>query len=378
MKVKHLLLAAVCCATALCAKAQHQAAAKTFTRNKVLVEKHTGLACPNCPDGDRLFNGYLDRCPQYKDKVVEMRHNSYAPYDKYFQAFHRELSDLWRVDGWPRYYMDRCHYNGWKFSDPIDYGINRGIFSNEETDEIGLRLAKPTNVSLSLSGSTYNPSTKTLNVRVSGEVTSSLPDLHINIFLLQDDDSYEGTSCAYLTKSVHGDWLPVSNGRYDVQYSMTIADKYRQVTTNPERMRVVAFVSSFDDTDFTYSEVHNCEVVSVTSLPATAVRPRMQCAAPSVELQGQQLVMKSTTPGAAYFYSVTAGATADLTTASAADLSKATFTVKAYAGAPGYTDSPEVTKTFTLLDLIGDKKDVNGDGTISVSDIPSLIKLMKR
>lgn len=374
MKVKHILFAAVCCTATLSAQAQ----AKTFTRNKVLVEKHTGLACPNCPDGDRLFNGYLERCPQYKDKVVEMRHNSYAPFDRYFQSFHRELSDLWRVDGWPRYYMDRCHYNGWKFSDPIDYGINRGIFSNEETDEIGLRLAKLTNVSLSLSGSTYNPSTKTLNVRVSGEVTASLPDLHINIFLLQDDDSYEGTSCAYLTRSLHGDWLPVSAGRYDVLYTMTIEDQYRSVKTNPDRMRVVAFVSSFDDKDFTNSEVHNCDVVSLSSLSAAPPRPRQQCASPSIELQGQQLVMKSATPGAAYFYSLTSDATADLTTASAADLAKATFTVTAYAGAPGYTDSPEVTKTFSILDLIGDKKDVNGDGKVTVTDLPALINLMKK
>lgn len=374
MKVKHTLLAAMCCTTALCAEAQ----TVTFPRNKVLVEKHTGLSCPNCPEGDRFFNAYLERCPQYKDKVVEMRHNSYAPYDTYFQTFHRDLSDLWRVDGWPRYYIDRCHPEGWRYSDPRDYGINRGVFTNEETDELGLRLAKPTNVSLAFTGSVYNPSTKTLTVCVSGEVTASLPDLHINIFLLQDNDSYEGTSCAFLTKSVHGDWLPVSNGHYDVQYTMTIEDKYRYVTTNPDRMRVLAFVNSFDDTDFTYSEVHNCDVVSVTSLPDTAPLSRQQCDAPSIELQGQQLVMKSETPGASYFYSVTSNVTDDLTTTSAADLAEATFTVKAYAGAPGYTDSPEVTKTFTLLNLVGDKKDVNGDGTITVTDLPALINLMKQ
>lgn len=377
MKVKHILLAALCCASALCAQAQSKAAARTFTRSKVLIEKHTGLACPNCPDGDRALREYIERHPDYADKFVEMRHNNYHSFDNYFVDFQLDISDMWRVDGWPRYFVDRCDPNGNRYTDPRSYGMGRGEFDGDSTDEIGNRLNKLTNVSIALTGSSYNPTSKTLNIRVSGEVTASLPNLHINIFLLQDDDRFEGTSRAFLTKSVHGDWLPVSGGRYDVMYSYVIPDKIRTIATDPSRMRVVAFVSSFDDADFTFSEVHNCDVVSVTTLPSTMLLPRQQCAAPTIEIQGQNLVMKSKTPGASYFYSVTSNVSADLTTTKNLDLSRATFTVTAYAGAPGYTDSREVTKTFTLLDLIGDLKDVNGDGTVSIADIPALIKLLR-
>lgn len=374
MKVKHILLAAVCSATALCASAQ----TKTFTRNKVLLEKHTGVRCGWCPSGDAAVRGFMERHPNYADKMFEMRHNSYSSPDMYTLQFHNDICSMWKVDGHPRYFVDRCHPDGYTYEEPDNYGISWGMFNTESFDPVGRRLDIPTYVSLSMDGSAYDPTTGKLTVTVSGEVTKSLPSLRISVFLTQDHGGYDGTSRAFLTRSVHGDYLPVSDGRYNVQYTYDIPAKIGQVTTAPANMKVVAFISSFDDKDFTYSEVHNCDVVSLRSLPNTAPRPRLQCAAPSVELHGQQLVMKSTTPGAAYFYSVTTGATADLTTASAADLSKATFTVKAYAGAPGYTDSPEVTKTFTLLDLIGDKRDVNGDGTISVSDIPSLIKLMKR
>lgn len=385
MKVKHILLAAVCCTMTLGAQGQNRAAAvKTFTRTRVLIEKHTGLGCQYCPEGDRIMEAYIARHPEYEGKFIEMRHNSYSQ-DQLTVPFHMDIRNVWNVSGFPKYYVDRCHPEGWKGSNPRFYELERSAFSVDTPDEIAVRLAKPTNVSISLTGSCYNPSTQSLTVRVSGEVTASLPDLHINVFLVQDGiyvaykgETYDGTSRACLTSSVNGDFLPVSNGRYDVAYTYQIPGKIGGVNTDPEKMRVVAFVSSFDDTDFTNSEVHNCDVVSVTSLPNTAPRPRLTCAAPTISLNGQQLHFESNTPGAVYFYNVTSNASADLSTAKDADLSKATFTVTASAGAPGYNNSPEVTKTFTILDLIGDKKDVNGDGTISVTDVPTLIKLMQK
>lgn len=382
MKVKHILLAAMCCTAALCAQAQSTAG--TFTRNRVLIEKHTGLSCQYCPDGDRLLKAYIDRHPEYQGKFVEMRHNSYSG-DMLTVPFHMDIRSMWSPSGFPKYYVDRCHPMGWKGASPQYYELERAVFMYDETDEIANRLAKPTNVSLSFSGSAFNPSDNTLTVRVSGAVTASLPDLHISVFLVQDGiyvaykgETYDGTSRAFLTNSVHGDFLPVAGGRYDVAYTYTIPAKLGQIATDPSKMRVVAFVSSFDDTDFTNSEVHNCDVVSVTSLSGATPRPRQQCVSPTIELQGQQLVLKSPTPGAVYFYSVTSNVTNDFATLSAADLSKATFTVTAYSGAPGYNNSPTVTKSFTLLDLIGDKKDVNGDGIVSVADVPSLIKLLKK
>lgn len=378
MKVKHILLAAVCCTMTLGAKAQNRAVTKTFTRNKVLLEKHTGVRCGWCPSGDAAVNGFMGRHPEYADKMFEMRHNSYSSSDMYTLQFHYDICSMWKVDGHPRYFVDRCHPNGYKYEVPDNYGISWGSFNSETFDPIGRRLSIPTYVSLSMDGSVYNPSTGKLTVTVSGEVTKSLPDLRISVFLTQDHGGYDGTSRAFLTRSVHGDYLPVHDGRYSVQYTYDIPSRIGQLTTDPSTMKVVAFVSSFDDTDFTNSEVHNCDVVSVTSLPNTAPRPRLTCAAPTISLNGQQLHFESNTPGAVYFYNVTSNASADLSTAKDADLSKATFTVTASAGAPGYNDSPEVTKTFTILDLIGDKKDVNGDGTISVTDVPTLIKLMQK
>lgn len=387
MKVKHTLpyqyalrlFAVLCCIFALAAQAQE----RTFTRTKVLLEKHTGISCSWCPYGDRAVEGFLVRHPEYADKMFEMRHNSYSSGDVLTVDFHNEIKRMWDVDGHPRYYVDRCHPDGYRYETPREYGISWGSFNTESFDPVGRRLSIPTNVSISLSGSAYNTTTKTLTVRVSGEVTKTLPDLHISVFLTQDiyyppkGETYEGTSRAFLTRNVHGDLLPVSNGRYDVAYTYTIPDRIGSFATDLAKMKVVAFVSSFDESDFSDSEIHNCDVVSVTSLPNAAPRPRPICASPNISLQGHQLAFASTTPGAVYYYTISSRVSADCTTARDADLSKATFTVTAYAAAPGYKDSPEISRTFTLLDLIGDRKDINGDGTISVSDIPTLIRLLQ-
>lgn len=373
MKVQYILLAAMCYTTSLCSQAQVQ----TFVRSKVLIEKHTGKNCPNCPDGDRLFGEYMTRHPEYDGKVFEMRHNNYFPPDVYYVDFQRQISNMWEVDGWPRYYADRCHPKGWRYESAKQYGLSRGEFAGDETDPVGRRLATPTSVSISFEGSGYNPATKTINVRLKGEVTQSLPDLHVNIFLVQELDGFEGSSRAFLTRSVHGDWLPVSHGNYDVVYTYDIPDVCGNIPTKPEDMQIVAFISSFDEKDFTYSEVHNCDVVRVTSLPNITLPARSQCNMPSISVRDHELVFESSTPDAIYFYNVTSSITAENVTSDDADLSQVHFTVKAYAGAPGYTDSPENSRTFNLLDLIGDIKDINGDGKISISDVPNLINIMK-
>lgn len=355
----------------------HKAASRTFTRSKVLIEKFTGVACPNCPDGDVKLNAYLGRHPEYDGKVVEIRHNSYYPYDIYFVPMHTEVSGMWKVPGYPEYLIDRCDTYGSRFDDPSSYCQSRGIFENDHNDEVLNRLNKQTNVSISLKGSVYNPSTKTLNVRVSGEVTTSLNDLRITIFLTQDFGSYENTTRAALT-NVHGDLIPVADGLYDVEYEYRIEEQYRSQKGVPENMKIVAFVSTFSEDNFLISEVHNCEVASVTSFPNNPPVVKPSCGMPTITFRNRQLNFASSTPDAVYFYSIESNMSADNTTSAIPDYSKVAITVKAYAAAPGYHNSPEVTKTFTLLDLIGDNTDVNGDGTISISDIPALIKMMKK
>lgn len=377
MKVKHILLAAVCCTAALCAQAQTKVATRTFSRSKVLIEKFTGRSCPNCPDGDAKVNAYLGRHPEYNGKVVEIRHNSYYPYDNYFMPMHLDVSGMWKVPGYPEYLIDRCDPYGLRYNDPSSYCQNRVIFENDDNDEVLNRLNKQTNVSISLSGSVYNPATKTLHVRVSGEVTASLPDLRLTVFLTQDFTSNENSTRAALT-NVHGDLLPVAGGRYDVEYEYKIENQYRTQTSVPQDMKIVAFVSSFNEGNFTISEVHNCEAASVTSFPDKAPAVRSYCDTPTITIRNRQLCFECSTPGAQYLYSIESNVSADNMTTAAPDYAKAAITVKACAAAPGYHNSPEVTKTFTLLDLVGDTKDINGDGAVSISDVTALIKVLSR
>lgn len=376
MTLRNIILAALCTTAMLSAEAQ----TRTFERNKVLVEKHTGEYCQYCPEGDTFFNGYINRHPDYEGKFVEVRHNSYGQRDSYYVAdFHNLLAKTWGIDGFPRFLVDRCHPDGMQSKNPSDYGIPRGTFLGDSSDPIGRRLNKPTCVSLSLEGSAYNPATKALKVRVSGEVTKQIDDLRVNIYLTQDDGNYENLTRTYLTKDVNGDLFAVSNGRYDVSYSYTIPSSLPEgkLATNPKKMKIVAFVSTFDENDFNDSEVHNADCISLISLPSSAIDNRTKCAAPTISAKGGKFVFKSETPGAVFFYNVTANTTAELSTSANADLSKATITVTAWAASPDYIDSDSVSKTFNLTELLPDRADTNGDGKISIADLPWLISLLK-
>lgn len=214
MKLKHILFIALC-GIGLTAYAQGQ----TFTRNKVLVEKYTGLGCPWCPYGDTAVEGFLNRHPEHKETMVEMRHNSYSVPDILtVPGFHSAINSVWDPNGYPNYYIERCSINGWKSDNPRDYGIEWQQWNDTGFDPISRRLAIPTNVSLDLEGSAYDPETRELTLYAHGDVTAQLPELCINVFLVQDLQGYANTSRASMTLDLNGDPLPVIDGKYKVAY----------------------------------------------------------------------------------------------------------------------------------------------------------------
>lgn len=386
MKAKHILLAAWCCVTTQCALAQTVGPEKTFTRGKVLMEKHTGLRCSNCMYADEAIDLFNSRHPEYEGRIYEMRHNSYASLDMYARPFHTEIADAWNVRSWPAVFVDRCHPNGTPQTTPQGYNIGYTSFYQATFDPVASRLAAPTCVSLSLDHSVYDPASGTLTVRVSGEVTKELPALRISVFLTEDiaDETgiaCDGTSRAMLNQSVNGDFLPLFDGRYDVAYTYKIPSRIGSVKPILANMHVVAFVSSLDETDYRTSEVHNCDVADVTALPAGEPLEWRVCAKPTISLENGELVVESSDSDAMCIYSIKSDYSDECSTVSDADLAKATFTVSAYAVAYGCYASPKVSQTFTLLDLLGERadvRDVNGDGRISISDLPALISLMRK
>lgn len=359
MKPHHILLAALC-SVGLTAQAQ----GVTFTRNKVLLEKYTGINCGWCPSGDRAVEGYLSRHPEHRNVMVEMRHNAYTSPDYLTLPMHKSLDAVWRPNGYPKYFMDRCSVNGQRSSSPLDYSIDWDEFNGASFDPVAKRLAVPTHVSISLEGSKYDPETRELTIYAHGDVTADLPSLCINVFIVQDISGYENTSRAYMTADLNGDRLNVFDGQYKVAYSTTLPDKYGNVSALPADMKVIAFVSSRYATDaqgnnnFTNSEVHNAECVAVTTLPSTSYIPD-KCASPTVAIEGGKVVFECSEPGATFAYSVepVEMQTTSTTVSPTGDDSPA-FIIKASAGTASTFPSDVVSQRFTLADILAAGPDI--------------------
>lgn len=361
MKLHHIFLAALC-SVGLTAQAQ----GITFTRNKVLLEKYTGIACGWCPSGDRAVQGYLSRHPEHRDVMVEMRHNAYSTPDRLTMPMHKSLDAVWRPNGYPKYYMDRCSTTGRRSAKSGDYAIDWGEFDSAAFDPVASRLSVPTHVSIDLAGSKYDPATRELSIYVHGDVTAELPNLCINVFIVQDIDGYENTSRASLTTDLNGDHLNVFDGHYKVAYTVTLPEKYGNCITVPAAMKVIAFVSSRFATDaqgnhdFTYSEVHNAECVSITSLPTTSFIPD-KCTSPTVTIEDGKLVFECSEPGATFAYTVEPVETETTsTTVSVTGAESPAFLIKATAGTASTFPSDPVIQRFTLADILGTPDDPEG------------------
>lgn len=335
-----------------------QAQPKTFTRNKVLLEKYTGLACAWCPSGDRAVEGYLSRHPEHRGVMVEMRHNAYTTPDILTVPIHSALDAVWKPSGYPKYYMDRCSYLGNQSSNVRDYSIDWGQFDDAEFDPVTTRLNTPTNVSLDLDGSAFDPASGELTIYAHGEVTKDLPNLCINAFIVQDINGYENTSRASMTTDINGDDLHVFDGQYKVTLTTKLEDTYGRYAPVISDTKVIVFVSSRFATDaqgnrdFTYSEVHNTDIVSLSSLPTKSSVPE-RCTAPTINIQDGQVVFECSTPGASFTFSVEpVEKTTTATTVSPVGDESPAFIIKASAGTADLFPSEEVSRQFTLKDIL--------------------------
>lgn len=267
-----------------------------FTRKKVLIEKFTGQRCPNCIGDDKTLDAYLDG-KNLKDKVYEMRHYSYEG-DGIGQRYlrlpdvHNALSNAWEVSSYPIYMVDRSGNNGTQFPDN-GYLVRASVINN--LDWVSNRIEKPCLVSLSLDGSTYNPSTREIKVVVSGKTSTKIPDPRISIFITQNgisasqsgvtgDYVHNGVSRDFLTEEVNGDALEIGDdGVFQVTYFYKMPETIGSVNTDIKNMDVVAFVSSWDNyaykrategqKNFENSMVYNTDNVNIGSLPFHALPP---------------------------------------------------------------------------------------------------------
>lgn len=392
--IQKTLIAALCCTMALNAQAQE----RTFQRNKVLVEKHTGQGCQACPAAEGTLTKHLEKYNN-TDNVVIMRHHSFSTYGApmiYIQ-FAKELAGTWGISAWPKLMVDRYNFASSEELRKDRSYINYDASVLNSYNAVQRRMETPTYVSLSFDGSSFDPATGKLRVVLSGEVTKSLPFLRIHAFLTQsgikgtqsnggDNYIHDDASRAFLMKNLDGDALtPNTDGTYSVTFETTLAAKYGAIPTVAEDMKLVVFVSSYidesvgyNDLDYSTSEVHNADVVALLDLPSVS-----PCATPSITYVGNSFVCKSSTPGAVCHYDVEPCLQLTEKSSGSFDLNAPAFTVTAYADATGFARSAKVSRTFSLRDILGEEtsnvRDVNDDGRVNKDDIDALVnKILKK
>ena len=139
-------------------------------------------------------------------------------------------------------------------------------------------LDMPAFVDIDLKKTTFNKETRTLFVKIDGEVVEDIPDLKINLFITQDsiiapqavngnDYSHNDVMRATLTNNVMGDELKLStDGTYHVEYTYTIPEIIGFESADLSHMNLVAFVSSYKDHCFKTMEVCNVRSVPLKDL----------------------------------------------------------------------------------------------------------------
>lgn len=387
--IQTTLLAALCCTMALTAQAQE----RTFQRNKVLVEKHTGQGCSACPGADNILMNHLTS-RNLLENVAIIRHYNYPSSGNLRLGFHDSLSGIWGINAWPKLQVDRFGFVESDKSDRNSHFFDASVLNAYNAVE--RRVQTPTYVSLSLDGSTYDPATKKLSVTLSGEVTKDLPYLRANVFITQSgisayqagqsDYIHDEVSRDYLMNDVFGEPLTVNtDGTYRVTFEKTLSDKYGTLSTVPEDMNVVVFINShfnssadYYSQDFSTCEVHNADVVALLDLPEIS-----PCATPSIDYVNCAFVCTSSTPGAVCHYDVQPCMQTAAAAEGAIDYNAPAFTVTAYAEAPGFAPSAKASRTFSLRDILGEDSsnvnDVNGDGRVTKGDVEALAnKLLKK
>ncbi|MBQ0048694.1 MAG: hypothetical protein KBT12_00420 [Bacteroidales bacterium] len=264
----------------------------TYARKRVLIEKFTGQNCGYCTTAENTTKNYVET---NQDKLYEIRHYSYDG-DRIAASFlkldfHGDLFRAWEFSGHPTYMVDRAGYQGQSSVTSDGYKVTPEEIVNR--DRVNDRWNRPCQVSLSLDGSTYDPTTRLLRVVVSGKMQTNLPDPCINIFLTQNKmNAYQsswglidhnGVSRAFLTNKVTGDALtPNEDGTFQVVYYYTVPTTIGSYATVLENMDVVAFVSSWDNyaynknkdgKDYFNSQVYNTEVLRLAEAPLRAMMP---------------------------------------------------------------------------------------------------------
>lgn len=250
----------------------------------ILVEEFTGMTCPNCPTGKRTLDAAIEQSQLPCIEIVH--HSGYAPD---FYSIDADYDYTW-------YYGSGSTYApAAMFNRMVNHDVAEVPVINIGLADCLSSLQQATNkqpyVSLKLS-SAYNAETRQVDIDFGLLAHNSLPgECLLNVFLIQDsiigyqsnggsDYAHNGVMRQILTGNTWGMLLPenLAAGQQEGwTYSFTLpqaiysdfwtpallqqvgyTEELVTLPTDPEHMRIVAYVAHYNPNDFTDNRVFNC------------------------------------------------------------------------------------------------------------------------
>lgn len=236
---------------------------------KPLLEHFSTMQCPNCPPAHTNIENWLSTRP----KVIHLIHHCGYYTDTYTVSESQSLMAFYNDGGStyaPAIMLDRKHITD-------DPGPVFFPSTNTTPGLIDQRLAAPAFISVNIHG-TFDPSSKTLDLTVSGETVGEVVEdnLRLSVYIMEDGliNSQQGATGNYTHNCVMrdaisgggawGDANVVSNttgATYSKTYSYTVNSSWVV-----ENLTIIAFVNNHDASDVNNRAILNANSVKLTDL----------------------------------------------------------------------------------------------------------------
>ncbi len=257
---------------------------KDYTARKVLLEHFSTMQCANCPSG----HATIDDALRYRDNVIHViYHAAYGTdpltipaAETYMQLFSNGQSYYSTYA--PAAALDRTNMANYGATDGDQGTECPAFFPRRETMGrlIDTRLSSAALITVNIDH-TYDPVTRKLTVSVSGNIPNgSVSRLNANdprLTVMITEDGVEGYQKGItvpmegpyihnhalrgVISGVWGDPMTFDGGDYtSSEYSITVPAAW-----NPEKLRIVAFVSDYDPIFTSKWQVFNAEEVEVNA-----------------------------------------------------------------------------------------------------------------
>lgn len=242
-------------------RSQFEVYSSSYPRKAIYLEQFTNQSNYYLPDEDEYISSVLSKS-NHPDNYVWISHHAGNGSDDFTIPGSEKWATWSEISYTPAYMMNRYMYPNKDYI-WFDYEYINKEFINSE-------LGRPARASLNVSR-TFDSSSNTLSVTVSGETKQSVVGLTVCLIQNNMVANQEGGSSSYSHQHVirdylslwSGDHITVSNETYTKTYTYVIPDTIGKFSTDVDNMEIAVCVGAPSST-IENSEIYNAMRLSVS------------------------------------------------------------------------------------------------------------------